>query len=69
MKLEVIEGDITKLEVDAVASAANNHPLEECAGIVVETVRGFQPAILERVVFAVFGGEAERAFRDALARE
>ena len=28
--------------------------------------RGFEPAALGRVVFAVFGDEAERAFRAAL---
>ena len=38
-------------------------PIQECARIMVETVRGYEPTTLERVVFAVFAPEAEQAFR------
>jgi len=34
----------------------------------VAAVRAYEPSALERVVFAVFGAEAERAFREALER-
>jgi O-acetyl-ADP-ribose deacetylase (regulator of RNase III) len=40
--------------------------LEESARAIVEAVRGFEPASLERVVFAVYGFEAERVFKGAL---
>ena len=33
----------------------------------VDAVRVHEPRSLERVVFAVHGDEAERAFRDAIA--
>ena len=136
MQLEIVEGDIAALEVDAVANAANDHlwmgagalqgpgdagrlparwvvhgavmgqdlstdadlvrrttasclgladdlgarslalpafgtgvggfPLDECARIMVEEARAHEPRTLERVVFAVFGADAERAFTNAL---
>jgi O-acetyl-ADP-ribose deacetylase len=40
--------------------------LDECAQIMVDETRGHEPSSLERVVFAVFGDEARRAFEDAL---
>jgi O-acetyl-ADP-ribose deacetylase (regulator of RNase III) len=139
MELEVVEGDITELDVDAVANAANNElwmgagvagaikraggaeieqeavaqapiavgqdlqtsaelisqatrrtlevaddlgahslampafgtgvggfPIERCAELMVTEARAFEPANLERVVFAVFGHDAEHAFRAAV---
>jgi O-acetyl-ADP-ribose deacetylase (regulator of RNase III) len=40
-------------------------PLEEAAGIMVGAAREHSGA-LERIVFAVHGEDAERAFREAL---
>ena len=36
--------------------------LEECARLMLEEVRAFEPQELERVIFAVFGGVAYRVF-------
>jgi len=33
----------------------------------VQTVQAYEPRTLERVIFAVFGNEARRAFEDALS--
>ena len=41
--------------------------LEEAAALMVGAARAHEPAALQRVVFAVNGEEAERAFTDALA--
>lgn len=54
------------LALPAFGTGVGGFPLEECARIMVEAVRGHEPASLERVVFAVFGAEAERTFREAL---
>ncbi len=35
--------------------------------MMVEAVRGYDPSSLARVVFAVFGADAKRAFGEALA--
>ena len=54
------------LALPAFGTGVGGFPLEECARLMVTEVRAFEPRSLERVVFAVFGGEAERAFRGAL---
>jgi O-acetyl-ADP-ribose deacetylase len=41
--------------------------LDECAALMVEAVRAHEPRTLERVVFAVWGDDARRAFESALA--
>ena len=41
-------------------------PARGGAAIMVGAVRSYEPAGLERVVFAVYGDEAEEAFRAAL---
>jgi len=41
--------------------------LAECAGIMVEEARSFTPQSLERVIFAVFGGDAYDAFSSELS--
>jgi O-acetyl-ADP-ribose deacetylase (regulator of RNase III) len=41
-------------------------PLVECAEIMVREAVSYEPQSLERVVFAVFGDEAEAAFRRVL---
>ena len=100
-QLDVIQADITGLEVDAIANAANTRLLHgggvaaaiaraggpelgresrekapiELGGAVETTagdmpmvgaVRGFRTRSLERVVFAVHGDAAERAFSAAV---
>jgi O-acetyl-ADP-ribose deacetylase (regulator of RNase III) len=40
--------------------------LDECARIMVDAVRAYEPSSLKRVVFGVFGAEAKAAFDDAL---
>jgi O-acetyl-ADP-ribose deacetylase (regulator of RNase III) len=55
------------LALPAFGTGVGGFPLEECAAIMVGKVRSYEPSSLERVVFAVYGDEAERAFRAALA--
>jgi O-acetyl-ADP-ribose deacetylase len=55
------------LALPAFGTGVGGFPLEECARIMVAAARAHQPSSLERVVFAVFGDEARRAFEVALA--
>jgi O-acetyl-ADP-ribose deacetylase len=55
------------LALPAFGTGVGGFPLEECAAIMVTEARAYEPAGLERVVFAVYGDEAEQAFRAALA--
>jgi O-acetyl-ADP-ribose deacetylase (regulator of RNase III) len=57
----------TSLALPAFGTGVGGFPLEECAQIMVATVRDQAPASLERVVFAVFGADAARTFEQALA--
>jgi O-acetyl-ADP-ribose deacetylase (regulator of RNase III) len=54
------------LALPAFGTGVGGFPLEECARIMVDVALAHEPVTLERVVFAVFGAEAERVFRDAL---
>jgi O-acetyl-ADP-ribose deacetylase len=54
------------LALPAFGTGVGGFPLGECARIMVAEARSFQPAALERVLFAVFGEEARRAFEAAL---
>jgi O-acetyl-ADP-ribose deacetylase len=54
------------LALPAFGTGVGGFPFDECARILVEAVRAYEPSSLERVVFAVFGEEAARAFREAL---
>jgi O-acetyl-ADP-ribose deacetylase len=54
------------LALPAFGTGVGGFPLDECARIMVEAVRAYEPSSLERVVFAVFGDDAARAFRAAL---
>ena len=56
------------LALPAFGTGVGGFPLEECAAIMVGRARAYEPAGLERVVFAVYGEEAEEAFRAALAK-
>ncbi|MGH3675173.1 MAG: macro domain-containing protein [Mycobacterium sp.] len=54
------------LALVAFGTGVGGFPLEEAAQLMVGAVRDHQPRSLERVVFAVHGDEAERAFRAAV---
>ena len=54
------------LALPAFGTGVGGFPLEECARVMVAEARGFDPDSVERVIFAVFGAQAERAFRTAL---
>jgi O-acetyl-ADP-ribose deacetylase len=51
----------------AFGTGVGGFPLEECARIMVAAAREHEPRALRRVVFAVFGPEAEAAFQEAVA--
>jgi O-acetyl-ADP-ribose deacetylase (regulator of RNase III) len=51
----------------AFGTGVGGFPLEECASLMVGAVRAYEPSGLERVLFAVYGDEAEQAFRAALS--
>jgi O-acetyl-ADP-ribose deacetylase len=55
------------LAMPAFGSGVGGFPLEECARIMIEAVRGHEALTLKRVVFAVFGADAKGAFDAALS--
>ncbi len=55
------------LALPAFGTGVGGFPLDECARLMVAVVRAHEPRTLARVVFAVFGGEARRAFEAALS--
>jgi O-acetyl-ADP-ribose deacetylase (regulator of RNase III) len=54
------------LALPAFGTGVGGFPLGECARIMAGVARGFEPQSLERVVFAVYGDQARRAFEAAL---
>jgi O-acetyl-ADP-ribose deacetylase len=54
------------LALPAFGTGVGGFPLDECARIMVEEVRGFDSHSLRQAVFAVYGADAEAAFRTAL---
>jgi O-acetyl-ADP-ribose deacetylase len=54
------------LALPAFGTGVGGFSLDECARLMVGQARAYEPESLERVVFAVFGAEAERSFRSAL---
>src|SRR5439155_26731765 len=54
------------LALPAFGTGVAGFPVEECARLMVQAVRAHEPRTLERVVFAVFGKDARRAFEAAL---
>jgi O-acetyl-ADP-ribose deacetylase len=54
------------LALPAFGTGVGGFPLVECAEIMVREAVAYEPQSLERVVFAVFGDEAEAAFRRVL---
>jgi O-acetyl-ADP-ribose deacetylase (regulator of RNase III) len=55
------------LALPAFGTGVGGFPVEDCARIMVAEARAYESSSLERVVFAVFGDEARRAFEAALA--
>lgn len=55
------------LALPAFGTGVGGFPLAECAEIMVAATRAYDARSLERVVFAVYGEEAEAAFRAALS--
>ena len=56
------------LALPAFGTGVGGFPLDECARIMIEVARAHQPRTLRRVVFAVYGGHAKRAFDAALGQ-
>jgi O-acetyl-ADP-ribose deacetylase len=54
------------LALPAFGTGVGGFPLDECARIMGEVAQGHQPRTLRRVVFAVYGADARRAFDAAL---
>jgi O-acetyl-ADP-ribose deacetylase len=54
------------LALPAFGTGVGGFPLENCARLMVAAARAHEPQSLERVVFAVFGEDASRAFAAAL---
>jgi O-acetyl-ADP-ribose deacetylase (regulator of RNase III) len=54
------------LAMPAFGTGVGGFPIERCAELMITEARAFEPANLERVVFAVFGHDAEHAFRQAV---
>jgi len=55
------------LALPAFGAGVGGFPLAECARLMVAEAHSFEPVSLERVIFAVFGGEAYEAFSSALS--
>jgi O-acetyl-ADP-ribose deacetylase (regulator of RNase III) len=55
------------LALPAFGTGVGGFPLAECARLMVEEARSFEPQSLEHVIFAVFGGDAYEAFSSALS--
>ena len=54
------------LALPAFGTGVGGFPLDDCARIMVDVARAHEPRTLQRVVFAVFGGDARRAFENAV---
>src|SRR2546423_585026 len=54
------------LALPAFGTGVGGFPLAECARLMVAAARDYEATTLRRVVFAVFGEEAARAFKSAL---
>ena len=54
------------LALPAFGTGVGGFPLRDCAELMVGVVRSYRPRTLKSVVFAVYGVEAEEAFRGAV---
>ena len=57
---------VRSLALPAFGTGVGGLPLEECAEAMVAEARAFEPASLERLVFAVYGADTERVFSRAV---
>jgi O-acetyl-ADP-ribose deacetylase (regulator of RNase III) len=57
---------LESVALPAFGTGVGGFPLDECAALMVEAARAYEPRALRRVVFAVFGEEARAAFERAL---
>ena len=65
--LEVADGlGARSLALPAFGTGVGAVPVDECARVMVDAIRAFEPASLERVVVAVYGDKALAAFEAAL---
>jgi O-acetyl-ADP-ribose deacetylase len=65
--LEVADGlGAESLALPAFGTGVGGFSLDECARLMVAEARAYEPRSLRRVVFAVYGADAEAAFRNAL---
>jgi O-acetyl-ADP-ribose deacetylase len=55
----------TSVALPAFGTGVGGFPVEECARVMVGEARAFGGTHLRRVIFAVFGEDARRAFADA----
>jgi len=55
------------LALPAFGTGVGGFPLDECARIMVAVARDSEPAVLRRLLFAVFGADAAAAFSIALS--
>jgi O-acetyl-ADP-ribose deacetylase (regulator of RNase III) len=60
---------IESIALPAFGTGVGGFPLDECARLMVEAARAYEPRTLRRIVFAVFGDDARRAFESALSDE
>ena len=66
--LEVAEElGAVSVALPAFGTGVGGFPLGECARLMVQEARAFEPRSLQRVVFAVYGDEARRVFESAVA--
>jgi O-acetyl-ADP-ribose deacetylase (regulator of RNase III) len=56
------------IALPAFGTGVGGFPLADCARAMVDVTRAHVPVTLERVVFAVYGREAEQAFRSEVER-
>ncbi len=64
------EAGLSNIAFPAISTGIYGYPLADATRVAVETVRGWlaDDETIERVVFCVFGADAEQAYRDALGR-
>jgi O-acetyl-ADP-ribose deacetylase len=55
------------LALPAFGTGVGGFPLSDCARIMIEEARSFEPGSLERIIFAVLGSDAYDAFSSALS--
>ncbi len=58
---------LESVALPAFGTGVGGFPLDDCARLMVEAARAFEPRSLRRVVFAVFGADARSAFERASA--